>query len=377
MKVTAPAKAFAQAFSAGAALALGSNKKLPAAAGYKAIQIIADELSVIARADVGHMSLTHSIDATITEPGRIAADGERLANLVANLSADKPVSLADDGNVLTVACGAARYRLPIIVGELPAMLQLDGEVGRVELESATAYRCLTIPMAAISDDQIARTRPHLAGIHIRHADHELRAVATDGRALIEVIVPDVEGPEGARTIPLATALLACKLIKAANPASRTVMRFSPTMISVGVPGVVLTSTLIAGEYPDYGRIIPAASANAVVVNRLDLLQALARVAAVIGQRDRPVTELQWAAGEILHLGAAGHGDLADDPIAAESTGAGRVTINAAMLSDLLSAIGGERVRLDMGGELLRVTTEPDMNVIAMLAPMRSPGEGAA
>jgi DNA polymerase-3 subunit beta len=53
-------------------------------------------------------------------------------------------------------------------------------------------------------------------------------------------------------------------------------------------GVVLTSKLIDGTFPDYQRVIPAGNDKVLVVERADFSKAVDRVSTILSERGRAV-----------------------------------------------------------------------------------------
>jgi DNA polymerase-3 subunit beta len=62
--------------------------------------------------------------------------------------------------------------------------------------------------------------------------------------------------------------------------------------------VVLTSKLIDGTFPDYGRVIPVGNDKQLEVNKRDFEQAVDRVSTVASERGRAV-KLSLSAGHLV------------------------------------------------------------------------------
>jgi DNA polymerase-3 subunit beta len=139
----------------------------------------------------------------------------------------------------------------------------------------------------------------------------------------------------------------------------------------------IASRLIDGTFPDYARIIPAASGNRVSIASAPLAAAVARLKAVADKDSRQHgIGLTWGNNDGFRV------CLARDPesyeeLEAEIVGTGRVAMNPVYLLDQLKAFDGERVVLDAadGANPVLVTRpdEPDTVSLIMALAWRARG----
>lgn len=111
---------------------------------------------------------------SIAEPGAVVVSGRLLTDIAKSLPA-RPVDLARDGTRLHIACGQARFSLPLMPVEdypsLPAQPSAVGVVDHDEFCDAVAQ----VAVATGRDD----TLPMLTGINIEFHKTLLRLVGTD------------------------------------------------------------------------------------------------------------------------------------------------------------------------------------------------------
>jgi DNA polymerase-3 subunit beta len=151
---------------------------------------------------------------------------------------------------------------------------------------------------------------------------------------------------------------------------RVVVRRSFSLVEFSTAKASFVSKFLDGTFPDYTRVVPAPSGNGVVVDRAALLAALARTSAVAGDHRFTVAGLSWdAVDSSLRICLAGN-DAADDFIAAESAGKGRVATRIRLLAEQLDAFDGERVCIDSRGatEPILITSPDDDAMTAVLMP---------
>jgi DNA polymerase III subunit beta len=330
----------------------------------------ADDALAVSANVLDHM-VTLRVSADVAEPGELATNATRLAGLVAGFSAKAMVELATIDTSMLVSGGRSRFRLPAIArDELPPPLTLTGESGRVELAREEAMSLLR-PAFAMSTEQ---TRFYLCGIFLHDTDAGLAAAATDGHRLVRVSVPGAAGLscDRALIVPATAVGIILKLLRD-RTTERLVLRRSKTLIAIESSRFAFVSKLIDGTFPDYERIIPRPSGNSVIVDCVALKPAIARLAAVADPAAQvaPLAGFEWSAGEsVLRLCFAGWPELADDELAAETSGTGKVALNVRQLRQLLDAIDSERIRFasNSAREPVLVTDPDDAEWLAVQMP---------
>ena len=148
------------------------------------------------------------------------------------------------------------------------------------------------------------------------------------------------------------------------------------LLEVSAPGFILTSKLIDGTYPDYGRVIPSGPANSVTVDHADLVAALTRLDAVVEHKKlATLVGLSWDPAEpVLHLSLPHQPDAADDIIAATVAGKAPVQTAAQVrhVVELVAEMRGKRVSIATAGagNPILVTDPADDAVLMLQMPCR-------
>ena len=127
---------------------------------------------------------------------------------------------------------------------------------------------------------------------------KLRAVATDGHRLAQVELDAPKGADGMPGIivPRKTVGEVQRLIE--DLEAEVTIELSQTKIRFSIGDVVLTSKLIDGTFPDYGRVIPAGNDKTLIVDKPDFAAAVDRVSTVSSERGRAV-KLALSAGKLV------------------------------------------------------------------------------
>ncbi|GBQ69014.1 DNA polymerase III subunit beta [Ameyamaea chiangmaiensis NBRC 103196] len=283
----------------------------------------------------GHLTLTatdmeiavvETVAATGVRDGSATAPAAVLYEIVRKLPDGADVELDHPGGDSPLALRAGRYatNLNVLpVDDFPSMVAGDLPC-RFRIPAATLRGLIDRTRFAISTEE---TRYYLNGIYLHATEGDtgptLRAVATDGHRLARV---ETELPDGAAGMPgvIVPRKTVAELRKLLDEGAPDVdVALSDTRIQFTAGGVMLTSKLIDGTFPEYERVIPRNNDRILRVGKRDFADAVARVAAISQERNRPVK--MALAHNLLTLSASSP----DQGIASEELDENRVSYDAA------------------------------------------------
>jgi len=237
------------------------------------------------------LEVIDSADADVGQAGATTLPAHTLYEIIRKLPDGAQVSLemSADGSQMQLRSGRSRFSLQCLPeGDFP-----DIESGAPEnsfsLPAPDLKRLIDKTQFAISTEE---TRYYLNGIYLHTLDVEghtmLRAVATDGHRLARVEIPAPEGASGMPgvIVPRKAVGEVLKLIEASS--GEVKIELASTKIRFIVDNVVLTSKLIDGSFPDYGRVIPLANDKRLVVEKDAFAAAVDRVSTISSERGRAV-----------------------------------------------------------------------------------------
>lgn len=287
MKLHAERNDFVDAI-AWATRTVGTRTHLPALAG---VLVEAADGRLTCRATDLETSAEVSVVVKVDQPGRALLPGRLLAGIVARLP-DAPVELEGDSDRVTIRCGRATYQVRgMAVADFPAVDQPDTGAPRGVLKAEQFVRLVgQVARAASTDD----ARPVLTGVQLQADRQTLVAAATDSYRLAVRRLAWDQALEAAALVP------ARALTEAAKAAGETggdvTVTFEESRVTFVFGDRRLTTNLVEGNFPDYTQLLPDDHGTRVVVDRLELAEALQRVAVlVLGQPNTPV-KLTFAAG---------------------------------------------------------------------------------
>src|SRR6476661_8881305 len=265
--------------------------------------------NVLVRADRSQLSfkatdldleVIESISAEVSPGGVTTVPAHMFYEIVRKLPEGAQIVLEATGDRATMSIRAGRSRFTLQTlpeSDFPDLAAGD-MAHKFTLAAADLKRLINKTQFAISTEE---TRYYLNGIYLHTAGSgknlALRAVATDGHRLAQVDLPAPAGAEGMPSIivPRKTVGEIQRLIEDID--GDVTVELSQAKIRFTVGSVVLTSKLIDGTFPDYGRVIPHANDKRLEVERKEFEQAVDRVSTVSSERGRAV-KLSIAAGKL-------------------------------------------------------------------------------
>jgi len=314
--------------------------------------------------------------SSVDQAGAITVSAHLLFDIARKLPEGSQVSLTTSDNRLEVKAGRANFKLPtlprddfpvIVEGDLPTSFELPARL-LAELIDRTRF--------AISTEE---TRYYLNGIFLHVTDEDeplLKAAATDGHRLARFTVSRPEGAAGMPDVIVPRKAVG-ELRKLLDEAidGNVLIDLSASKIRFtlgGEGGVVLTSKLIDGTFPDYSRVIPTANDKLLKVDPKLFFSGVDRVATIATEKTRAVKIGLDNDRVTLSVTSPDNGTAAEE-IAAEYRAEGmEIGFNANYLKDILGQIDSDMVELhlaDAGAPTL-IRENEKARALYVLMPMR-------
>jgi DNA polymerase-3 subunit beta len=312
-----------------------------------------------------------SYAATVEEEGSATVGARKLYEIARELEEPEVTVATEEGSRVRVECGGVRFSLlTISPEEYPTLPSAEG-AQLVRLESALLAEVIDRTLYAASTDE---TRYNLNGVFLeRSPEGRLRFVATDGHRLAKVdkaLPQPVPFLEKGILVPRKGMAEIRKLCDEADGAAE--IGLQENFLIVRWPGLVLSSRLIDGEFPNYQQVLPKEQRIRVLVDRERLTHAVRRMALLAQERSRGF-RIVLADGQMElstsnpDLGEAREALPVDYPGARFET-----AFNARYVLDALGSMVAKEVSLELVEELapaqLRPADDPDQ--LAVIMPMR-------
>lgn len=205
-------------------------------------------------------------------PGSCCIDARKFTDLIRKFG-DKPMMFEthDSQSIATITCGKGKYELLIYSNAEYPQRQIEDD-GYFTLPTAQLIEGLNVTKGMVSGESI---RPILTGVLMDIFENEVNFVGTDTHKLV-VSKHEVSlglEPKGI-ILPIKVVGLILTHFAKFNEVQVCV---NDKGIALKADGVMITSTLIKGTYPNYNRVIPQDGGYQVKVNRKELMDAIGRV----------------------------------------------------------------------------------------------------
>jgi DNA polymerase-3 subunit beta len=200
----------------------------------------------------------------------------------------------------------------------------------------------------------------------------LRAVATDGHRLAQVELPLPEGAPGMPGIivPRKTVGEVLRLLE--DLQAEIDIELAPGKIRFTIGEVVLTSKLIDGTFPDYGRVIPLGNDKELVVDKKDFEAAVDRVSTVSSERGRAVKLSLTSGRAVLSVTNPDSGSATEELEVEYAADPVDIGFNSRYLLDIAAQIEGEVAVLKLAdpGSPTLIQDRDAKGALYVLMPMR-------
>src|SRR6201996_3993690 len=237
------------------------------------------------------MEITDASPAQVEGTGQITAPAHTLYEIVRELAegADVALSFTSEDPRVDIRAGRSRFNLPVLpAGDFPVMSP-EGLSDLLAIDTGDLIRLIDKTRFAISTEE---TRYYLNGLYlhvvVEGGEPKLRAVATDGHRLALAEMPAPEGAAGrpGRINPRKTIQEIRRLLDDAG--EMVEMQVSSQKVKFAFGLAALTSKVIDGSFPDYGRVIPKGNDKVLRVANALFAQAVDRVATISAEKSRSV-----------------------------------------------------------------------------------------
>jgi DNA polymerase-3 subunit beta len=340
--------------------------------------------NVLIRADKGKLSLKatdldleviETIPAEVAPAGSTTVPAHMIYDIVRKLPEGSQIVLDSSGDraSLTIKAGRSRFSLQTLPESDFPDLAAGEMTHKFSVPAKDLKRLIDKTQFAISTEE---TRYYLNGIYLHVATsgktQKLRAVATDGHRLAQVEFDAPAGSEGMPGIivPRKTVGEVQRLIEDLD--AEIAIELSASKIRFSIGDVVLTSKLIDGTFPDYGRVIPAGNDKTLIVDKGDFEAAVDRVSTVSSERGRAV-KLALSPGKlILTVTNPDSGSATEELEVEYDSDALDIGFNSRYLLDIAAQIEGEVAVLKLAdpGSPTLVQDKDAAGALYVLMPMR-------
>ena len=292
--------------------------------------------------------------ATVVETGGVTISARKLFEIIKELPPGEIELSAGDNNWTTIRAGKSQFK---IVGlpsaDYPALPAIERE-GLTPLSGDGLLELIRKTLFAAGDND---ARYILNGLLVTLVNTDkktaLRLVGTDGHrlAVAEQEVGKAElkegGPQEIKAIIPKKAAQEMRRLLEERGDNEPLIGFAKNLMIFRKSGLLLTSRLMEGNYPNYQQVIPKEGGKRISVNRQELESALRRVS-VLSKEKASAVKVSFAPGKMtLFSSSPDYGEAIEEIPASYEGEALSSGFNARYLLDVFSVMDGENVSLQM------------------------------
>lgn len=313
---------------------------------------------------------------SVESAGAITVSAHLLFDIARKLPDGSQVSLEAADNRMAVKAGRSRFSLPTLPrDDFPVIVEGDLPTS-FEIPARTLAEMIDRTRFAISTEE---TRYYLNGIFLHVSDESqpvLKAAATDGHRLARYTLARPDGAEGMPDVIVPRKAVA-ELRKLLEEALDTNVEIDLSASKIrftlgGENGVVLTSKLIDGTFPDYSRVIPTGNDKLLKLDPKSFYEGVDRVATIATEKTRAVKMGLDRDKVTLSVTSPDNGTAAEELPADYAAEGFEIGFNANYLKDILSQIDGDTVELHLAdpGAPTLIRQNDNSPALYVLMPMR-------
>ena len=312
-----------------------------------------------------HANLEHAV----ATPGVTTLPARKLMDICRNLPDGAKLTLSVEGERGTLKSGRSRFTLATLPADDYPKVEEVASTQSVEIPQATLRQLIDATHFAMAQQDV---RYYLNGLMLELAGSRLRAVATDGHRLsLADIEADLQVDEPVQVIVPRKGIseLLRLLDESDEPAH---VELGSNHVRVALPGIVFTSKLIDGRFPDYERVIPADSGHPISADCGVLRHALLRTSILSNEKYRGI-RFQLETNNLRILAHNPEQEEAEEEIEVVYDGAPlEIGFNANYIIDALSAVRTEQVVMNItdSSSSCLLTPDGEANCRYVVMPMR-------
>lgn len=193
---------------------------------------------------------------------KFCVDGDMFSKVVGMCNGE--VSIISDDKFCTVK-GAGRTRLPIVKATIPSYDPVNGK--KLTINAGDFTKCFNSVAYAIASDQ---SRVVLTGAYVTASNGKMMMVALDGFQMA-IESTSYVGDD-------ATAVISKSFMKLLSsntaPSEQISITINNGRVQAETDGMLIATTLLSGDYPDFNRMLPQSFVTEIMVNATALRDAL-------------------------------------------------------------------------------------------------------
>lgn len=221
-----------------------------------------------------------SIKVDMEKEGLIAAPAKLMLDSLKEFS-EQPLTIEANDSTweIKTTWKTGEATIPGTSGQsYPAVQALDSNKNVLTMDAGMLVNGINKTIFATADDEL---RPVMNGVYFSIDPEKVTFVATDAHKLVRYIAEHASGITASFILPKKPASLLKNTLLKEN--GEITAEFDTKNVVFNIGSYTMVCRLIEGNYPNYNAVIPSANPNKVIVDRIELLNGIKRVAVCSNQ----------------------------------------------------------------------------------------------
>ncbi len=289
-------------------------------------------------------TMTATLEIDSKSQGSVAIPAKLLLDILKTFPEQPLTFTVEDNSTVEISSNSGKYAIAYSPGEeFPKAVVLDDPSKTIVPAEVLATAVSKTIFAAGNDD----LRPVMSGVFFQFSPEGLIFVATDAHKLVKYARTDVKASQVADFIMPKKPLNILKGILGASDAE-VAIEYNDANATFSFENYVLTCRLIDGKYPNYEAVIPKENPNKLLINRVQFLNSVRRVAIFANKTTHQIrlkiagTELNISAEDI------DYSNKADERLTCDYQGDDmQIGFNSRFLTEMLNNLSSDEIQLEM------------------------------
>ena len=289
-------------------------------------------------------TMTATLEIDSKSQGSVAIPAKLLLDILKTFPEQPLTFTVEDNSTVEISSNSGKYAIAYAPGEeFPKAVVLDDPSKTIVPAEVLATAVSKTIFAAGNDD----LRPVMSGVFFQFSPEGLIFVATDAHKLVKYARTDVKASQVADFIMPTKPLNILKGILGASDAE-VAIEYNDANATFSFENYVLTCRLIDGKYPNYEAVIPKENPNKLLINRVQFLNSVRRVAIFANKTTHQIrlkiagTELNISAEDI------DYSNKADERLTCDYQGDDmQIGFNSRFLTEMLNNLSSDEIQLEM------------------------------
>ncbi len=289
-------------------------------------------------------TMTATLEIDSKSQGSVAIPAKLLLDILKTFPEQPLTFTVEDNSTVEISSNSGKYAIAYAPGEeFPKAVVLDDPSKTIVPAEVLATAVSKTIFAAGNDD----LRPVMSGVFFQFSPEGLIFVATDAHKLVKYARTDVKASQVADFIMPKKPLNILKGILGASDAE-VAIEYNDANATFSFENYILTCRLIDGKYPNYEAVIPKENPNKLLINRVQFLNSVRRVAIFANKTTHQIrlkiagTELNISAEDI------DYSNKADERLTCDYQGDDmQIGFNSRFLTEMLNNLSSDEIQLEM------------------------------